>query len=194
MIQYQTTIRPSGVTYAVSNTGPLISAFQSNSFHLLSQIFAEIHTSPVCIAELVKHGWEEAIKAASTNLVTVGPTSDEEKQALYIAEQIAQHPNTTDPIVTNHLGEAQVIALARRTEYHNDLLLLDELAARAIAKQLNIKLSGFPGVLLLAVQIGLISAEELKARLEKCRAEGTHYGMTFIQQVYKMAKRGGGKR
>lgn len=28
-----------GTTYAISNTGPLISAFQSNSFGLLTQIF-----------------------------------------------------------------------------------------------------------------------------------------------------------
>ncbi len=96
--------------------------------------------------------------------------------------------------MVNHLGEAQAIVLALRTEYHNDLLLLDELVARAVAKQLNIKLSGFPGVLLLAVQAGLISAEDLKARLEKCRREGTHYGTTFIQQVYRMAKQGRRKK
>jgi len=68
--------------------------------------------------------------------------------------------------------------------------LLDELAARAIARQMGVKLSGFPGALLLAVQGGLISAEELKARLEVCRKKGTHYGAHFIQQVYEMAKHG----
>ncbi|MBI3795688.1 MAG: hypothetical protein HY268_01800 [Deltaproteobacteria bacterium] len=67
---------------------------------------------------------------------------------------------------------------------------MDELAARAIAKRLGVKLSGFPGVLLLAVQGDLITAEELKIRLEKCRAQGTHYGVPFIKQVYEMAKQG----
>ena len=90
----------------------------------------------------------------------------------------------------NHLGEAQAIALALRSEHRNDLLLLDELAAREIAKQMGAKLSGFPGVLLLAVQVGLISAEELKARLEACRYKGTHYGAELIEQVYEMAKLG----
>jgi hypothetical protein len=39
-----------------------------------------------------------------------------------------------------------------------------------------------------AVQGNLISAEELKARLEKCREQGTHYGVTFIEKIYNMAK------
>lgn len=182
--------RSPGVTYAVTNTGPLISAFQSDSFELLTQIFAQIHTSPICMAELLKHGWNEAVKATSSKLMTVKLSSDEEKLAVRLAEQIVQHPDTTDPIVANHLGEAQAIVLALRPEYQNDLLLLDELAARAVAKEQNIKLSGFPGVLLLAVQGGLISAEDLKARLEQCRKQGTYYGADFIQQVYEMAKEG----
>jgi len=90
----------------------------------------------------------------------------------------------------HHLGEAQAIVLALRPEHQNDLLLLDELAARAIAKKSRAKISGFPGVLLLAVQGGLIPAEELQARLEDCRRKGTHYGKPFISQVYEMAKRG----
>jgi predicted nucleic acid-binding protein len=180
--------RISGVTYAVSNTGPLISAFQSNSFVLLTQIFAEIHIPTACVTELKKHGWGKEVRAASGKLVIVELTPSEKKQALYFAKQIAQHPDTNDPIVKNHLGESQAIVLALRPEYQDDLLLLDELAARAIAKQTNVKLSGFPGVLLLAVQIGLISDDELKARLEVCRAQGTHYSEKLIQQVYAIAK------
>lgn len=173
MTEHQTVVRPPGITYAVSNTGPLISAFQSNSMNLLTQLFSEIHTSPVCIAELIKHGWEEDVKAASSKLVIVELTPQEEDQALNIAEKIAHHPDTNDPNAVNHLGEAQAIALSLRAEYQNDLLLLDELVARSVAKQLNVKLSGFPGVLLLAVQADFISAEDLKTRLEKCRIEGT---------------------
>jgi len=31
---------------------------------------------------------------------------------------------------------------------------------------------------------------EMKVRLEKCREQGTHYGASFIKQVYEMAKQG----
>jgi predicted nucleic acid-binding protein len=178
------------VTYAVSNTGPLISAFQSDSFALLTQIFPEIHVPTVCVAELTKHGWEEEVKEASLHLVIVKLKRSEEKRALTFAKQIAQHPDTDDPVVANHLGEAQAIVLALRSEHRDDLLLLDELAARAIARQMGMKLSGFPGALLLATQGGLISAEELKTRLEICRKQGTYYGASIIQHVYEMAKQG----
>ncbi|MBX3061124.1 MAG: hypothetical protein KF770_32090 [Anaerolineae bacterium] len=175
-------------TYALSNTGPLISAFQSNSFALLGQLFAEVRVSPVCVEELIKHGWESAIELAKPQLVIVKLTSGEEKKAWGIAAQIAKHPNTNDPVIENHLGEAQVITLALRSEYQDDVLLLDELAARAVAKQQGVQLSGFPGVLLLAVQVGLISPVELKKRLEQCRLQGTHYSHAFIEQVFEMAR------
>lgn len=188
MAQKQSFIRVPGATYALSNTGPLISAFQSQSFTLLTRIFQGIHISDVCRQELVKHGWEQEMETAVPQLEIIKLTTTEEMVAVGIAEQIARHPSTNDPIVENHLGEAQVITAALRSEYQDDLLLLDEQAARAIAKQYGIRISGFPGVLLLAVQSDLISTEDLKLRLEKCRVQGTHYGVAFIEQVYKMAQ------
>lgn len=65
MSEAQAAARLSGTTHTVSNTGPLISAFQSDSFALLTSIFAEIRISTACAAELTKHGWEEEVRAAS---------------------------------------------------------------------------------------------------------------------------------
>ncbi len=178
-----------GATYAISNTGPLISAFQSDSFKLITKIFPTVFISTICMAELEDHGWKDEIQAASPQLVVMKLTVEEEKRALAFARQISQNPDTNDPVIENHLGESQAIVLSLRSEHKNDLLLLDELAARSIAKQAGIKLSGFPGVLLLATQVGLISAEDIKKRLELCRVKGTHYGVNFIKQVYEMAKR-----
>ena len=181
--------RQPGVTYAISDTGPLISAFQSDSFDLLAQIFAEVHISRACLDELETHGWIKQVQAAMPKLAVVELTSREKDMALNIARQVANHPDTNDPVVENHLGEAQAIALALRAEYRDDLLLLDERAARAIAQERGLKLSGFPGVLLLAVQAELMSADDLRTRLETCRAQGTHYSIQFIERVYAMAKR-----
>lgn len=188
MAKARTVSRLPGVTYALSDTGPLISAFQSESFTLLTQMFPEVHISSACLAELIKHGWETEARAASSTLKVVKLTSSEQQRALAVATQIAQHLTTNDRIAEHHLGEAQVLVLALRAQYRNDILLLDELAARAVAKQMGMKLSGFPGVLLLAVHGRLLKAEELKQRLERCREQGTHYGAAFIKQVYEMAK------
>jgi predicted nucleic acid-binding protein len=78
--------------------------------------------------------------------------------------------------------------LAARPEFADDVLLLDELAARAVAKELELTLAGFAGVLLVAVQEGLLTAEELKRRLEACQRQGTHYSDVFIEQVCLAAK------
>jgi predicted nucleic acid-binding protein len=190
MAQPFSVIRLPGITYAVSNTGPLISAFQSDSFALLTKIFPTIYLPTACVAELEKHGWGEEVHAALPQLVIVTLTANEEKRVLVFAEQIAQHPDTDDLVVEHHTGEAQAIVVALRSEHRDDLLLVDELAGRAIARQAGVKLSGFPGVLLVAVRLGLISAEELKARLERCREQGTHYGRRFIQHVYEMTQQG----
>jgi len=88
----------------------------------------------------------------------------------------------------NHVGEAQAMVLAARPEFANDVLLLDELAARAVAEEFGLTLSGFAGVLLVAVQEGWLTADELKKRLETCRRQGTHYSEAFIEQVYLAAR------
>jgi predicted nucleic acid-binding protein len=176
-----------GTTCAISNTGPLISAFQAACFLLFSQIFACIYTSKICVQEVEDHGYGNGIKAA-TNLLIVDLTRDEEKRAESLAEQIAGQPEIRDLLPQDHLGKAQAIILALRPEHQHDLLLIDERAARVVAKAAGLQISGFPGVLLLAAQNAIISPEELKARLERCRQQGTYYGKTFIDQVYEMAK------
>jgi hypothetical protein len=62
MAQTKLKARLPGVSYAVSNTGPLISAFQSDSFSIMTKIFAEIHIPMSCVAELEKHGWAEKMQ------------------------------------------------------------------------------------------------------------------------------------
>jgi len=75
------TMRLPGMTSAVSDTGPLISAFQSDSLALLTQILAEIHVPTGCVVELTHHGWEEEVRGASPRLVVVELTPAEENRA-----------------------------------------------------------------------------------------------------------------
>ena len=172
---------------AISDTGPLISAFQSESIPILKQVFSTVLLSPTCHSELVEHGWEEELRSVTPYIQKLTLTDSEQQQAFSFAEQIARHPDTHAPVAIEHLGEAESMALACRKELHGSLLLLDESAARSIAKQAGITFSGFPGVRLLAAQKEIIAAEEVKIRLEQCREQGTHYSMTFIRQIYEKA-------
>jgi len=181
-------IREPGVTHAISDTGPLISIFQSNSLNLVTTLLPVIHIPPMCVEELIRHGWGESLQSAGSRIESHFLTQAEEEIARTIARQIALHPLSRDPVVDNHLGEAQAITLAARPEFINDVLLVDELAARMVAEQMGLTLSGFAGVLLVAVQEGLLTASELKERLEACRQQGTHYSEAFIEQVYLAVK------
>lgn len=183
-------IREPGVTHAISNTGPLISIFQSDSLNLVTALLPVIHIPPVCGEELIQHGWGESLQSAGSRIESHFLTQAEEEMARTIARQIAFHPLSQDPVADNHLGEAQAMALAARPEFVNDVLLLDELAARAVAEEIGLTLSGFAGVLLVAVQKGLLTADELKERLETCQWQGTHCSESFIEQVYLAAKGG----
>jgi len=182
-------IREPGATHAVSDTGPLISVFQSDSLELVTTLLPVIHIPPACVDELIRHGWGQSLHSAASRIEVHSLTEAEEEMVWTIARQIAFHPLSRDPVPDNHLGEAQAMVLAARPEFANDVLLLDELAARAVAKELGLNLSGFAGVLLVAVREGLLTAEGLKKRLEACQQQGTYYSEVFIEQVYVAAKR-----
>ncbi len=173
--------------FAVSDTGPLISMFQSNSLSLALTLFGQIHISETCQAELIKHGWQNVLKQARTTLIVHKLTVTEVARAKQLAHLIAVHRMSKDPIADNHLGEAEAMVLVQRPKFAGGVLLLDELIARAVAKELRLRISGFAGVLLLAVYDNLLTASDVKKRLELCRQQGTHYSKAFIEQVYQRA-------
>lgn len=181
-------IRKPEATHVVSDTGPLISIFQSDSLALVTTFLSVIRIPPVCTNELIAHGWGESLQLAGSRIKTHFLSKIEEETAWAIAQKIALHPLSQDIIPENHLGEAQAMAMATSSEFTNDVLLLDELAARAVAEEIGLTLSGFAGVLLVAVQEGLLTANELKKRLKTCQKQGTHYSEIFIEQVYLAAK------
>ncbi len=171
---------------AISDTGPLISVFQSDSSDLVAGIFAALPISSTCMAELRYHGWNEAIAQTRALLLEHTLTTEESKQALEIAIRIGQYSRKMEPAA--HMGEAEILVLARRPEFAGSLLLLDELAARKVASEMSLEVVGFAGILLLAVREGLADAIGLRERLLRCQQQGTHYSTAFIERVYQRAK------
>ncbi len=171
----------------VSNTGPLISAFQSDSVPLLVSLFDEIHVPSGVVVELNDHGWAEGLDAAS-RVVPSQLTVAERQRISSIAVEIARQSRDDAPSGAHH-GEAEAIVLAQRLEAGYDLVLLDELAARSVAQSMGLIITGFPEALLTAVEFGLITPDDLRQRLECCRDRGTHYGERLVQSVYNEARR-----
>jgi predicted nucleic acid-binding protein len=128
------------------------------------------------------------VEQAGPALIGHALTELEAEEAQAITRRVAQHALSRDPEPEHHIGEAEVIVLARRPEFIDSVLLLDERAARAIAEEENLTISGFAGVLLLAVEERYLTAEEVKAILERCRAQGTHYSAAFVERMVQAAK------
>jgi predicted nucleic acid-binding protein len=172
----------------VSDTGPLISALQSESVGLIADLFGTVHTSEVCISELGRHGWADYL--ARHHIVGHRLSDAEVASAAVLAAQIAGHPASKEPNPNHHAGEAEAMVLVQRPEFAGAVLLLDELAARAVATTTGLTISGFAGVLLTAVYEGLLAADEIRQKLIRCQQQGTHYSNTFIQKIDQIAREG----
>jgi predicted nucleic acid-binding protein len=88
--------------------------------------------------------------------------------------------------ITLGAGEAEAIALAQ--EIPSSLLLIDEVAGRAIATQLHLKLIGIAGILLQARKDGVIS--NLKPLLDELRQR---HNFRLSQKIYEDTLREAGE-
>ena len=80
------------------------------------------------------------------------------------------------------MGESEAIIYTE--ENKADILLMDEDAGRRVAKSLGIRVRGTVGMLLLAYDKKLISAEDVKATMEKLRNENRRISNQLIQYAY----------
>ena len=165
----------------VSDTGPLISAFQSGSFPLLHALIGDVVVPKAVADEIAQHGWSDDLAAAGEKIRVAELAPDEQTKVTEVANAIG----TSDSL--EHRGEAEAIVLASRRSECCELILIDELAARNCDKALGLRIVGFPGILLMATRSKVINPDDLKSRLESCRDQGTYYGQQLIEDVYQLA-------
>lgn len=99
----------------------------------------------------------------------------------------AQIRNPEDLVLVNVLeasldeGEASAIALA--VEIRDCILILDDLAARKFAQQLNLNLTGTLGVLVKAKKMGVLKA--MRPLIEKLKAVNFRVSTKVELEIYK---------
>ena len=118
----------------ISNTSCLITLDNINALYILKELYHKIYITE----EVAK----EYGKPIANWVIT---KSIDDKNYLHILNTIVD------------LGEASTIALALQMQ-ENNLMILDDLKARKLAKQLNCKYTGLLGVLLKAKQQSIISS------------------------------------
>jgi predicted nucleic acid-binding protein len=172
---------------AVSNTGPLISALQCGRVDLLKHYFSVIYITVSEFAELEKHGWTNEIRELLHEgfVSVVEELTDREKElAEDVARRIATDPTSRDPEWRNHLPEAEaIVVVQQRTHLMIGQILLAEKAARGVAQELGLPMTGFPGILGRAGMDGLVTQNEIRQLLYTCKQQGTHYGDELIETV-----------
>ena len=142
----------------VSNTGPLIGLAKLNQFELLRRLASAVYIPPQVHRELLAKSGPEA--AAIDNAL---------HEFIQIKIPGAVDSATTDILKGLDEGEKQAILLARSFS-SPVLLLLDDRAGRTAARKLNQPLTGLPGLLLKAKDVGLI--KDVLPMIEDVRAKG----------------------
>lgn len=168
------------------NTGPLISAFQCGRVDLLKRYLKTIYIAPSQVAEFEKHAaGEELDDLIREGFVVLAEalTGDEKERAEMLARRIAARPSSGDPDYRNHLPEAEMMIVAARPELGCVRILLDKLAARAVAEEEGLRITGFPGVVGRAGLDGLLTRNDIRHLLGLCQQQGTHYSDQLIEHV-----------
>lgn len=168
---------------AASDTGPLLSAFQCGRTGLLKRYLTTIHIPQSELREFEQHNASEEISSLiEEGFVIVHSLSTEERaKAEGLAKKIAASTQAKVKEFEHHLPEAEAMVLMERPELGCEVLLVEEKAAREVARELKLEITGFVGIVAKAASEGIITTEEVRRLLEMCRQKGTHYSDALIE-------------
>ncbi len=129
---------------AVADTGPLLAAVQCGRVDLLQAFYEVLFVTPAQVSVLERHGASEDVQRliAEGFLVVVSLSEEEFGQAKEVAKAIAARAKTKD--FEAHLPEAQAIVLTMRSDLNAAHILLEESAARAVARHPARPVPGVP--------------------------------------------------
>ena len=143
---------------------------------ILKELFSEIIIPEAVFNELTtneRFPEEAAIIKESSFIKTVKPDADR-------LLDVFQRATGLD------LGESEAILYA--DESKADLLMMDEAKGRSVAKQMNIRVIGTPGILQLANAKGLMSGPEVRHCVDVLRINGRHISEELIERLMETVK------
>lgn len=141
--------------FVVSNTSPLFYLHQIDQVELLRDLYNHLHVPQGVVTELragAKLGLNVP-RPESFDWMTIEPIS--------ITRHLRAH---------TELGQGELEAITFALGHPNSLVILDDLAARKVAKENNLEITGTVGILIYAKENGLVPA--IAPLLAKIRAAG----------------------
>lgn len=153
----------------ISNSSCLIVLEKLGKLDILQNLYGKIIIPPAVVHEVFRYKhkpvWVEVVK---------------------VKQPIASM------ILEKSLGDGESEAIALSLELKSDLLIIDDLAARKLATELNLKYTGVVGILLEAKARGLIS--EVRTYLDQMLKHDFRISRTVYDDALELAGESDGSR
>jgi predicted nucleic acid-binding protein len=142
-----------------------------------------------CLIILDKLGKLEILERLYTTITIPKAVKDEVfkgKTAPDLIEVVEIRQPIASRILEKTLGDGESEAIGLSLELNADLLIIDDLAARKVAKELGIKITGVIGILLEAKKMGFI--QDIKDLLDEMIKHDFRISKTVCDETLKIAK------
>ena len=161
----------------VSDTTPLISLMKAARLEVLEKLYNEILIPEAVYSELTTNDKyaeeaEEIRECAFIRVIAVG-----ERNAVEVLRKVSGLD----------LGESEAIIYA--DDHGADILLMDEDAGRRVAKAMGIRVRGTIGVLLLAYDKGVLSADDVDDAVNRLRAANRRISEALYQYAHDYVRK-----
>ncbi len=154
----------------VSNTTPIIGLAMLGKFNLLQSLFNVIHIPQAVYDEIAVRGVNRIGAAEVTQGIADG---------WIVVKQI--HPSNALTTLKVDLDDGEAEAITMAIQENADLILLDEMKARAKAQALALQTTGTIGILLLARKANIHI--NLQQSLDQLRGHGFRISEELYRQI-----------
>ncbi len=158
----------------ISDTTPLITLMKAGRLDVLNRLFGDVLIPEAVYEELTcNDAFRDEVEiiqdSSYIKVVTVGDDS---------RVSFLQRVSGLD------LGESEAIIYA--DEVKADLLLMDEIAGRRVARNMSLTITGSIGILVQAFQSGILSQSEVEDALRRIRESNRHISEKLISKALKI--------
>lgn len=155
----------------IADTTPLISLLKCDCLGVLRELFGEVQIPEAVYTELTSNPKfaEEAVTIVNSDFIHKVNIEDRKSVALF------KRATGLD------IGESEAIILSDNLKA--DFLLMDEVKGRKIAVQMGIHIMGTVGILLLAYDTGILSAEDIGTTVALLRNANRHISEKLFEQL-----------
>lgn len=158
----------------VSDTTPLITLMKASRLELLEKLFGTVHIPKAVFDELTAN----AAFAEEADLIRNSP----------FIQVVTVHDSARVDLLRRATGldrgESEAIVYA--DDVRADLLLMDEVKGRQVARNMGLSITGSVGLLLRSFQMGHITATEARNAFALIQRSGRHISDRLLQDALNL--------